>query len=577
MRTFLLLLVFMLPVARPVFSGDAAVGLQGDTFKMTPSAETYYHLLLGLQHEEAGNAADALEEYQRALSDDENAPFLLVRIGVVFTQLKKRDEAIFSLEKANKIRPQDPNTLNLLAGLHASLGKKELAVAFYKEIIALTPTTISAYLSLARYLVLENDSAGAISVMEKGIEAVPDSYHGHYYMAKLYVYEKDHEKGIEQYEKAIRLLPSFEQAYLDLGSLHERLGQVDAAENVYRRIIASVGMEHKEGGLRLVHLLIQRKALDEAMEVLYRLSDDTPDDPDILLKISLLLAEKESYTEAVRVLGKVIAKQPHLLDLQVYLASLYERQERYDEAVTLYQDVLQKEEGRYDAHIRLGFLYFYRLKKMQEAFAAGESARSIDPKKSDSYLLTGLVLYESDRFEEAVERFKSGIEVAPDRADLHFHLGATLDKLNRFETMVGEMEKAIEIDSTYAMALNYLGYTYADRGMRLDEAVNLINRALVIRPDDGYYIDSLAWAYYKQGKTGEAMKLLQKAVQIVPDDPVILEHLGEVYLKENHREDAYDAWLLSLKLDAKNEKLKARFEEAGFNTPLSDKGPNKGQ
>jgi tetratricopeptide (TPR) repeat protein len=123
------------------------------------------------------------------------------------------------------------------------------------------------------------------------------------------------------------------------------------------------------------------------------------------------------------------------------------------------------------------------------------------------------------------------------------------------------------------MALNYLGYTYADRGMLLEEAVSLITRALSIRPDDGYVMDSLGWAYYKQGKFKESLDALEKAVVLAPNDPVILEHLGEVYLKENERERGRDAWVHSLKLDPKNEKLKARFREAGFVLPIEETAP----
>jgi len=571
---FLFILLAFPPIAfaGPTSGNTTTLPLQGHSpDEIVPSAQAYYYTLLGLQYEDEGKASEAVEEYKRALSEDENAPFLLMKIGVMLSQLGNITEAMSFLERANKIEPKNKNTLNLLAGLHITLSDKEAAVALYKEIIALTPETISPYLSLARYLITESDSKGAIDVMESGVSALPSSYQGYYYLAKLYVYERAHDKGIEQYKKAISIFPTFEQAYIDLASLYERLEQIDAAEKVYHQMISSPGMEHKEGGLRLVHLLMQRKAMDEAMGILQRLSEEMPDDPDIWLKISLLLAEKEAYVQAMEALEKVMAKRPHIVDLKVYLASLYEGQEQYDKAITTYHEVLQEDGGRYDAHIRLGFLYFYRLKKMQEALASGEAALKIDSKKPDAYLLTGLVLYESDRFEEASERFSNGVEVAPDRADFHFHLGTTLDKLNRFEAMVGAMEKAIALDSTYAMALNYLGYTYADRGIRLDEAVDLINRALVLRPDDGYYMDSLGWAYYKQGKTGEAMKLLQKAILLVPKDPVILEHLGEVYLKEDHREQAYEVWMLALQLDLKNEKLKARFEEVGFKSPSADR------
>jgi len=267
------------------------------------------------------------------------------------------------------------------------------------------------------------------------------------------------------------------------------------------------------------------------------------------------------------VLKKVMVVRPPSRDLKTYLASLHEGAGEYEEAIKTYHEVILKEGDSYDIHLRLGGLYFYRLKKVDEALAEAETARKIDPKKHEAYLFTGVVLFESGRFEEAISPFQKGIDVAPGEADLHFHLGATYDKLNRFDDLVHEMQKAIAIDSKHAMALNYLGYTYAERGINLNDAVALITRALSIRPDDGYVVDSLGWAYFKQGNIKGALVMLEKAVILAPNDPVILEHLGEVYLIENQRDRSREAWAHSLALNPKNEKLKIRFKEAGFLSP----------
>jgi Flp pilus assembly protein TadD len=112
--------------------------------------------------------------------------------------------------------------------------------------------------------------------------------------------------------------------------------------------------------------------------------------------------------------------------------------------------------------------------------------------------------------------------------------------MGNFEKMVEAMEKAIGIDPKHAVALNYLGYTYADRNMKLAEAESLILRALEIRPDDGYFLDSLAWVHYRQGDLKRAEKELRQALKLVPDDPVVLEHLGDVLLSDGKAGEAMD-------------------------------------
>jgi len=109
------------------------------------------------------------------------------------------------------------------------------------------------------------------------------------------------------------------------------------------------------------------------------------------------------------------------------------------------------------------------------------------------------------------------------------------------------MKAVIRLNAEHTNALNYLGYTYADLGINLDEAERLIKEALKHKPDDGYITDSLGWVYFKKGLFPEALNLLKKAVELVPDDPIMLEHLGDAYLKTNDRANALKFYKRSLK------------------------------
>ena len=158
----------------------------------------------------------------------------------------------------------------------------------------------------------------------------------------------------------------------------------------------------------------------------------------------------------------------------------------------------------------------------------------------------------------------------PNNADLHFNLGTAYDKLNRFEDVVRAMETALALDPHHADALNYLGYSYADRGIKIDQALSLTRRAVAIKPENGYYVDSLGWAFYKSGLLAEALSEIKRAVTLVGDDPVIFEHLGEIYVKQQNLSDAREAWLHSLELDPSNEKLLLRFREQGLGDPAQE-------
>jgi tetratricopeptide (TPR) repeat protein len=245
---------------------------------------------------------------------------------------------------------------------------------------------------------------------------------------------------------------------------------------------------------------------------------------------------------------------------------MYEEVKDYDKAIEAYQANLKVQPTYTDGHLHLGFLY-YRLKQSAEAIPHLVEVVKQNPKQSDAYLLLGLTYLQSEQYALASQAFEEGIRYNPANPDLHFNLGTVYDKLNRFDDVVRTMESALKLDPKHADTLNYLGYTYADRGIKIPEAVELTQRAVSLKPDNGYYVDSLAWALFKMGRLDDAKAEITRAATLVKDDPVIYEHLGEIYLKQNLSQEAKEAWLHSLELDPSNAKLIDRYKERGFGDP----------
>ena len=113
-------------------------------------------------------------------------------------------------------------------------------------------------------------------------------------------------------------------------------------------------------------------------------------------------------------------------------------------------------------------------------------------------------------------------------------------------------------DGTAPESLNFLGYIYALQGIQLNQAEVLIKRALVHKPDDGYYMDSLAWVYYKKGDYIRALRTQEKALEIVADDPVMMEHLGDILWRTGDKKAARNAWQKSIELKSENPNLLKR-------------------
>ncbi|MEO0276286.1 MAG: tetratricopeptide repeat protein, partial [candidate division WOR-3 bacterium] len=122
-------------------------------------------------------------------------------------------------------------------------------------------------------------------------------------------------------------------------------------------------------------------------------------------------------------------------------------------------------------------------------------------------------------------------------------------------------EKVTKIDSLNASAYNYWGYMLAERGIKLELAMKLIEKALKIEPNNGYYLDSMGWVYYQMGDFEKAKEYLYNAVKVLESDPVILEHYGDVLMKLGDVETAKEFYKKALKLDPKNKNLLKKIGE----------------
>jgi Flp pilus assembly protein TadD len=141
-------------------------------------------------------------------------------------------------------------------------------------------------------------------------------------------------------------------------------------------------------------------------------------------------------------------------------------------------------------------------------------------------------------YDLAIEVLKTGVKKSPDKETLWYDLGVMYDKAGRFDEMVAAMREVLRLNPKNPGALNYLGYSFADRGVRLDEALSLLKQAVELKPGDGFITDSLGWAYYQRGDWDEALAQIQRAYALVPNEPTITEHMGDVWLKKNDRPKA---------------------------------------
>ena len=332
---------------------------------------------------------------------------------------------------------------------------------------------------------------------------------------------------------------------------------------MYERYVQRVNPHNKEFHLQLVRLHLRAQAYTKALEQLAFILEDFPDDLNARVRVALIYGEMGNYQKAIDELTHILQTRPNELRVRDYLGLMYEEMKDYDHAAQTYRANLEINSNYYDSLLHLGFLS-YRLKHYDEAITHLNQAKHIQPKRSEPYLLLGLTFLQQEKYVVATQQFQEGIQQDPTNADLHFNLGTAYDKLGQFEDVVQEMERTLNLEPEHADALNYLGYSYADRGVQVEEALKLTQRAVELKPNNGYYVDSLGWALFKVGRSEEALATINRALSLVSDDPVIFEHLGEIYLQRQELEKAQKAWARSIELDSSNDRLLKRFRDQGF-------------
>lgn len=528
-----------------------------------------YHFLLGYQAELEQETERAIKEYQLALQTDVSSNYLKARLAVLYFTTGDVPTAVRYADEVADAPGLDAQMLGQLGGMYAAAGKPDQALRLFNRAIGQEPQRSEHYFAKGLLLANQKHYDEAENTIRAGIKVSPDSAVGYYYLGRISVEARDFDRATAHFEQAVTLNTAFEPAYVALGSVYEAKQDRDKAIGIYRRYLQGVNPRNREIRHHLIRLQVSAKQYDEALQELEGMLTEDPSDLDAQLRMGLVYGEQKNYPKAIQQLNQILTVRPSELKVRDYLGYLYEETKDYTKAVDAYRHNLTFEPSYFEGHLHLGVLQ-YRLKQYPDAIQHLREASRLNPKQPESHIVLGLSHFQAEQYEPSLQAFLEGIRYNPDNADLHFNAGTVYDKLNRFDDVVKSMQTTLTLDPHHADALNYLGYSYAERGVKIEEAITLTKQAVALRPTNGYYIDSLAWAFFKKGLLAEALTEMKRAVALVGDDPVIYEHLGEIFLKQQHLSDGREALLHSLELDPSNDKLMHRFRELGLGDPTKE-------
>lgn len=240
------------------------------------------------------------------------------------------------------------------------------------------------------------------------------------------------------------------------------------------------------------------------------------------------------------------------------LANAHETTKRYSEAIDVYGRIPTDTPLQSAIDIRTAF-NLNSLGKTEEAKAVLEEVAARDPKDVKPLDALGNIMRSKKRYSEAITYYSRAIDLIekPERRHWSFFYsrGTCYERLKIWERAEKDLKKALELYPNQPLALNYLGYSWVDQNRNLKKGMKLIEKAVSLKPDDGYIVDSLGWAHFKLGDYEQAVKYLERAVELRPEDPILNDHLGDALWRVGRKREARFQWDLSISLNPEPEEL----------------------
>ena len=229
----------------------------------------------------------------------------------------------------------------------------------------------------------------------------------------------------------------------------------------------------------------------------------------------------------------------------VTLGDVYERMKQEETAIDLYQSVPKDSPLRVNADVQAALL-LETLGKSKEASESLSAIVAANPKSQEALTALGNLQRSRKSFADAAATYTRVLDLHP-KADkslwlLYYYRGIANERRKDWPAAEADLKKALELNPDQPLVLNYLGYSWVDKGSNLDEAFKMLRRAVDLRQRDGYVVDSLGWAYYRLGRYDDAVRELEKAIDLKPSDPVINDHLGDAYWRVGRKLEAHFQW-----------------------------------
>jgi len=478
----------------------------------------------GLVYEGFGDLQKAAACFQRAFQVYPDSYEIGFSLAEVIYRMRQPDMA---LEVLDQIALKTVDVFRLEGACYQQTGNERAAKDAYLNTIALDSTQENAYIFLAGYYRRRNNLDSTAWAYQQLIRLQPGNYELRNELGKMLVFGGRNQDAKTVFRESLKANPSVDNvdAYLSLSELYELSGHSDTAKTVLKdgltidptNVILNRGM---------VRLYLETDSILQAIPYVRALSTAAPLDNDAARRLAIMYFSIDSLSQADSVLSGLVGTGEKEPANHFYLGRIALLDEDYPRARDEFEILTQLADSVSDGWLGLALAY-NRL---------GDTAREL-------------------------ETYRTGLEYMRDEESaisLYFGLGAAFEQIDNIDSAVATFEEILKHDPENAQTLNYLGYTLADRNMRLEYARDLIAKAVALHPNNAAYLDSYGWVYYRLADYEKAVEYLETAATL-DNDPVIFDHLGDAYLATGKPEEARAWWRKALEQQPDNIAIKEKL------------------
>jgi tetratricopeptide (TPR) repeat protein len=525
------------------------------------TGQTLYDFLLGEIAAQRGNPALAAQTYL-SLAKRTRDPRVARRAVEVANFARMPELALEAARLWHDTDPASAQALQSVSVLLVSARRVEEAEPYLAKLLASGGNAAAnGFMQLARLLAGNPDAAANLRVVRALAAPNPDLPEAHFAIAQSAAAANDEALALDEVRRAAALRPDWEIAAMYEAQLLQRRSPAEAGKRLAAYLEKFPGS--RDVRLNYARMLVLDKRYPEARAEFESILKRFQNDADAIYAVGLLAFQVKEYAVAE-------SNMKRLLDLgyrdanavRYTLGQIAEAQKDWTRAIDWYK-VIDRGEYAMPARTRTA----HAIAKQGRLDEARAYLRSADvqgePQRVQLLVAESQLLRDANLHREALDLLGEALQKSPDQPDLLYDHALTAEKLNQFDVLESNLTKLIQLKPEHAHAYNALGYSFAERNIRLPEAKKLIERALEIAPQDFFIIDSLGWVLYRMGDLNGAAAQLRRAWEGRPDGE-IGAHLGEVLWVLGERDEARRIWQEAFRSSPENDTLQKTLKRFSF-------------